>query len=216
MGRTTLDLALLIDADRPIGEDSRGLLRPFADSSLLEIACAKLSRLDAPCARYVMSSDRGIRNLLRHHEGLEPVRPPRSPTSRAITQTWLLVIDAAFPLVPGEIWWSAVDRFLAADSDAGLVAVERVDGAFEGAGGWGDVRSLRRRVPAFTILPRTRFWADGVPLDGSEVFEIPRSIAHEVCDPSSRLVLEAVYPLAPLMRPRRMADGPVDAPAPVR
>lgn len=212
-----MDIALLINARRAGQRAHDDMLRPFGDSSLLEIAFEKLAHLDAPCRKYVAVGEREVRQAAGRHPGLQLIR--RSTESLALDATlattfghlaslpesWFCVINPSYPLVGAETWWEAIEQFLAEEGTRGLVSVTRSDGmVFDGDGLPINGQSGRLLVAngAFRIVSRDALIRDGLPWSATAAapatFEIPRAESWGVHEPDDAAAVEAVYSMSQL------------------
>jgi CMP-N-acetylneuraminic acid synthetase len=133
-----VDIALLVHGRKDVGPVRNALLRPFASSSLYEIALEKLSNLDAPCRKLVAVGDRELKQAAAQFSGLTLLRQDAADAPGAANEfgylakapeSWFLVINPLYPLVTGEAWWEAVESFLA-DEPHVWASAGRVEGIF--------------------------------------------------------------------------------------
>lgn len=210
---TALELAILIHAKRDCGPARNTLLRPFADSSLFEIALEKLSNLDAPCKKYVAVADRETKQIVGRYHGLQTVRRDQSEGEGAsqpigefgylakLPEKWFLVINPLFPLVSAETWWEACEAFLAEEPHA-WTAAERLEGKF-----WGDDdgalnirpdRVLLRSTDAFRIVEKSQIATKENEREHATPFMIPGTATWGIHEMEDITAVEAVYSMSQL------------------
>lgn len=163
-----MDIALVISGHRHAKRGADLMLRPFAESTLLELAMAKLDALDAPCKKYVACADREIKNLCSGYASLLSVRAshllkwpdsidPRSYSHlRSLPEQWFLMVNPAFPFVTSDLWWQVIEDFLA-NNPKGIVSAKPTSGPYYAAdGSLIDVQSnLYARNDAFILFSRS-------------------------------------------------------------
>ena len=137
-----MDVAIVLNARRHGKGVANLSLRPFADSSLGEIALDKLAHLDAPVRKYVAVGDRETKQLASRYGLLKVIRDAHPEEANdfgdlsrtfahlgGLPESHFLAINPCFPLVTSDVWWQAVEDFLAADAH-GLVSAHRCQGPF--------------------------------------------------------------------------------------
>ncbi|MFT7617560.1 MAG: hypothetical protein ACI97A_001199 [Planctomycetota bacterium] len=207
-----MDIAIVLSGHRHGKRAADLMLRPFAESTLLENAMAKLERLDAPCKKYVACADREIKNLCAGFESLYSVRAshllswPETIDARSFShlrslpEQWFLVVNPAFPFVSSDLWWQVIEDFLVSDP-AGIVSAEPQEGPFYSSDGkLIDVdESLFVRNDAFILFSRSLL-EKGSGLSSSQfapyilTADVSRSVEDGV-DLSAAEAIDALYRL---------------------
>ncbi len=208
-----MDIAIVLSGHRHGKRGADLMLRPFAESTLLEHAMGKLQGLDAPCAKYVACADRTVKNLASQFDELRTIRAShllgwvdadatakRFSHLRTLPETHILVVNPAFPLVEADLWWQVIEDFLSC-SPQGIVSAEAVCGPFYLAGG----QPLTQEGPefvgndAFMLISRrsidrqlTSSTADFSP------YILSADIARSVESPHDLVAAEAILTLSRL------------------
>ncbi len=209
-----MDTALVIHAERHGKHLANQMLRPFGDSSLLGMALEKLAHVDAPCNKYVATSDFEIRRMARRHPELRVIRMVDADAAgnvmahayghlRSLHEKWFLDINPSYPLVNAETWWDAIEEFLAT-RPPGLVSAHRLDGVLFDADGMPVEADGAKQVlnGAFRVISKEAmfnegaYWAtaDGPP----HAFHLPRTEAWGIREAEDLPAVEAVWSLSRL------------------
>ena len=206
-----MDIALLLDASVDADDGRGGLLKPFGDSSLLEIALEKLSGLDAPCRRYLCTDRREFREVAQRFGNLKILRrntrsgPPESLAGRFsylanLPERHFLLVNPHWPLIDAECWWDAVEHFLAMQA-GGLVSASRLEGRFHDdempiLASTPAVGSILVENDAFRVISKRGIFDAGTLFDKSSetlIHEIPRENCWRVTTPQEFHAAEAVW-----------------------
>ncbi len=203
-----MDIAVVLSGHRHGEGGSDLMLHPFADSSLLEIALEKLQSLDAPCAKYVACPDREVKSLVGQYRGLETIRASHllnwpgtnSPSKafahlRSLSESWILVVNPAFPFVDGELWWQVIEDFLATQSQC-IVSAEAIDGPFFSSEGTplNDEERLFRQNEAFMLISQEQLCQPlGLRKVAFSPYILSGDITQRVCSPREIRILETAY-----------------------
>lgn len=211
-----MDIAILIHAKREGGPARNQLMRPFADSSLIEIALEKLSTVDAPCKKYVAVADKEMKQVVAQFHGLNVVRRDTSEAEGAtehrgeygylskLPEEWFLVVNPLYPLVAGESWWEAIESFLA-DEPHAWTSAEKIDGPFwnatdDGAPGAVESKALIHGNGAFRIVKKSSINAKTLtetPAAASP-FVLPATACWGIHEMEDVTAVEAVYSMSQL------------------
>lgn len=214
-GGRSVEIAILVHGRKESGPVRNALLRPFADSSLFEIALEKLSTLDAPCRKLVAVGDREMKQAASQFSGITVARcdaPDAADPKKAydylarMSEDWFLVVNPLYPLVAAEQWWEAVENFLAEEPHA-WVSAQRIEGSFYNAdstphGGASPTQSLLRANDAFRIVHKDALlehgsWAiPGAPPPTPVV--MPAMSAWGIHEMEDVTAVEAVYSMSQL------------------
>lgn len=204
------------------------LVRPFAGSSLIEIALEKLARLDTDLPRYFAAGEPELEEIARRHPEVEYVeRPPEAlcvdgPPSlvcshlERLPETHFVHINPCHPLVKPQTWLDAADWF-AQHEPVSLTSVFRNNGWFYDREGTSinckgkqvhatqDSPWIWEVAHAFHILDKRRFLAMERPWNNEprdpELFEIPREDAWDIDTPDQFAAVERLYELRHGLQP---------------
>lgn len=196
------------------------VLRPFADSSLIEIALEKMNALQTDLNLYFGAGDPELIELSERYPRVTLVeRPPEALTAdgppsrvhshlRGLPEEWFLFINPCHPLVTGQLWLDAIEAFRE-ERPRSLTAVFRNHGWFYDQAGCSlnckdsqvhatqDTPYVLEVAHAFHLIQRDRFLAEEKPWNNEPgdpyLFEIPRELAWDIDTEDQFLAVERLY-----------------------
>ncbi len=198
----------------------RKIVRPFADSSLIEIALEKLANLETDLPKYFAAGEDELESIARSYPEITYVQRPAEalvvdgPPSvvcshlNRLPETHFLFINPCHPLVPPQAWLAAVAEF-EEHRPTSLTSVFRNNGWFYGQDGVSinckdeqvhatqDSPWIYEVAHAFHILDKRLFltndrpWSNG-PED-PRLFEIARESSWDIDTPDQFDAVERLY-----------------------
>lgn len=200
----------------------RKLVRPFAGTTLIEVALEKLDALDTDLSRYFAAGEPELERIARRHPNVQYVeRPPEALTVdgppsvvcshlNRLPETHFVLINPCHPLVRPQTWLDAAAWF-AQQAPVSATSVFRNNGWFYDRAGVSinckdeqvhatqDTPWVWEVAHAFHVVDKRRFlelerpWTN-TPGD-PELFEIPREDAWDVDTPDQFAAVERLYEL---------------------